>query len=83
MDIVPGYTTMITLTSQSLAVFFYLPAWLKPPSGLTSKFFPIRSLSKFFSNRRFSQISIIFGSVGGGKSLNSPLPPTFRAKKAL
>ena len=69
-------------TSQNLTVFFYLPAWLKPPSPLTSKFFRFDASVSFFSNRRFSQISIIFGSVGGGKSLHSPVSTYFSSKKS-
>ena len=53
--------------------FFLFAGLVKTTIPTHKQASPIRRLSKFFSNRRFSQISIIFGSVGGGKSLHSPV----------
>ena len=69
--------------SAEFGCFFYLPAWLKPPTGLTSKFFRFEASVSFFSNRRFSQISIIFGSLGGGEKSPFPPPTYFSSKKSF
>ena len=73
----------LVTTSQSLTVFFYLPAWLKPPSRLTSKFFRFEASVSIFRIAGLAKFQLFSDLWGAGKVSIPPSPPTFRAKKAL
>ena len=55
----------------------------KRPTTLTSEVCPTNNPTSLLIKLRFSQISIIFESVAGGKTLPALTTPTFRAKKAI
>ena len=68
-------------TSQSLAVFFYLPAWLKPPSGLTSKFFRFEASVSLFRIAGLAKFQLFSDLWGAGKVSIPPSPPTYFSSK--
>ena len=69
------------ITSQSLTVFFYLPAWLKPPCWLTSKFFRFEAPVSFFRIAGLAKFQLFSDLWGAGK-VSIPPSTYFSSKKS-